>query len=270
MGIAKDTCPPASAGPHRQAGKAAGGGVRLLLAEDDPTAQLVVRLVLEKSGYRVDTANNGQEALELLERQDYALVLMDCMMPLMSGYEATSVIRDHASRVRNHAIPVIAVTANAFQENRERCLAAGMDEYLVKPVDLSGLLATVRKWASFVPAEPAVFDAADFVRRNLGDLDLARDVAGLFLEHAPEDLGSIRSALASGDAALLRASTHKLKEAAATLALGPLSETASLMDRHAMAADLGRASGVLPQLEQRFDQARETLQAWLDSSRDRR
>ena len=119
---------------------------RILLAEDDLTNQFMTRAILIKLGYQVDVANNGYEALRLLEKNDYTLVLMDCMMPELNGYEATTVIRNPASAVRNHAIPVIALTANAMKEDKENCLAAGMDDYLSKPINLKNVTVILEKW----------------------------------------------------------------------------------------------------------------------------
>ncbi len=122
---------------------------RLLLAEDDPTTQLVARTILSKYGFQVDVVNNGNEALWLLENNDYDLVLMDCMMPVMDGYVATTVIRDKTSKVRNHSIPVIALTANALREDRDKCIQAGMNDYLAKPLEYAELLTMLEKWMSF-------------------------------------------------------------------------------------------------------------------------
>lgn len=123
-----------------------GAGLPLLLAEDDHTSQIVTRAFLEKIGCRVDTAGNGHEVLQALQENDYALVLMDCMMPKMNGYEATALIRDNSSSVRNHTIPIIALTANAMLADREKCLASGMDDYLAKPLEFSLLVAVLEKW----------------------------------------------------------------------------------------------------------------------------
>ncbi len=127
--------------------------LRLLVVEDDPTNKLMILTILERYGYQVDVVEHGAAALQLLAEQDYALVLMDCMMPGMNGYEATAVIRDPVSAVRNHAIPIIALTANAMREDRDKCLAAGMDDYLPKPLKLSELIAKLEKWLH--PARPA-------------------------------------------------------------------------------------------------------------------
>jgi len=120
--------------------------LRLLLAEDDLTNLKVTRSLLTKSELHLDVAVNGSVALKLLEQNDYDLVLMDCNLPVVNGYEATAVIRDQTSKVRNHAIPVIALTAKAFSEDRERCLEVGMNDYLTKPIEISNLLAVLDKW----------------------------------------------------------------------------------------------------------------------------
>jgi PAS domain S-box-containing protein len=119
---------------------------RILLVEDDTTNQFATSRLLSRCGYQVTVAGNGSEGVKLLEENDFDLVLMDCMMPVMDGYDATAAIRNRTSNVRNHAIPVIALTANAMREDRDRCLAAGMDDYLSKPVDVEGLLAMLEKW----------------------------------------------------------------------------------------------------------------------------
>ena len=120
--------------------------VRILLAEDDPRAQKIVPRLLKNYGYQVDVACDGKEVLRALEKNDYALVLMDCMMPEMSGYEVTAVIRDPSSAVRSHSIPVIALTGNAMKQDRDACLAAGMNDHLSKPLLLPDLLAMLDTW----------------------------------------------------------------------------------------------------------------------------
>ncbi len=122
------------------------GSVRILLAEDDPRAQKIVPRLLKSYGYHVDVAGGGKETLHALETDDYELVLMDCMMPDMSGYQVTAAIRDMASAVRRHDIPVIALTGNAMKQDRDECIAAGMNDHLPKPLILSDLLAMLEKW----------------------------------------------------------------------------------------------------------------------------
>jgi signal transduction histidine kinase len=141
-----DPGPPATAMDLLVKAEPSRRGARLLLAEDDPINQVVSTAILERLGYQVDVVANGHEALLALEGNDYALVLMDCMMPGMDGYAASAAIRDRTSAVRNHDIPVIALTANAMREDHEKSLAAGMNDHLAKPVEIPQLLALLEKW----------------------------------------------------------------------------------------------------------------------------
>jgi signal transduction histidine kinase/ActR/RegA family two-component response regulator len=122
-------------------------GRRLLVVEDNAINQRVAQHMLTKLGHRVDVAQNGREALERLAREHYDLVFMDCQMPEMDGFEATRQIRNCESAVLDHAVPVIAMTANAFSEDRERCLAVGMNDFLAKPVDRAALAQLIEHWA---------------------------------------------------------------------------------------------------------------------------
>ena len=257
--------------------------IRLLLAEDDPTGQLVTKSILASYGYQVDVACDGGEALELLKINDYDAILMDCMMPVISGYDATAVIRDPASKIRNHAIPVIAITANAFKEDRTKCLEVGMNDYLAKPLEVEKLLAVLAKWTTEdstkaklhrsegISPNPAVcvnsatitssayaadvFDLGRFIARNQGDLKLSCEAADIFINCAPEYGGSIRAALTAKDVFALRQSAHKLKGAAGNFYLMLLSEHAHLIEAAAVAGDIETAAELLPELEKRLDQA---------------
>ena len=235
--------------------------VRILLAEDDPTTQFVTKKILTNSGYQVDVASDGAAALKLLENNEYAAVLMDCMMPVVNGFDATKVIRDRSSSVRNHAIAVIALTANAFLEDRNKCLAAGMDDYLVKPLNIEMLLTTLEKWTGFLQSENLrdAFDADEFITRNLGDIQLSHDAAAIFISCIPEYGESIRTALAAGNADALRQAAHKLKGGAGNFSLKLLSVTAQKIERAAASGDLECAAGLIEELEWRLAQAQEML-----------
>jgi PAS domain S-box-containing protein len=121
-------------------------GVRILLAEDNIINQKVAQNMLNKVGYKADVVANGIEALRALELINYDLVFMDCLMPEMDGFEATHAIRDKESKVLNHSVPIIAMTANAMQGDREKCIESGMDDYLSKPVKKEELADMIEKW----------------------------------------------------------------------------------------------------------------------------
>jgi signal transduction histidine kinase/DNA-binding response OmpR family regulator len=118
----------------------------ILVAEDNPVNQLLMSELLGRMGYHSKIVENGQEALEALTEDDFDLVLMDCQMPVMDGLVATSILRNPTSKVRNHDIPVVALTANAFREDRERCLEAGMNDHLAKPIEPETLIRCLETW----------------------------------------------------------------------------------------------------------------------------
>ncbi len=126
--------------------------VRILLAEDNIVNQKIAMHILEKKlGYYTDLVNNGKEAVEALERSDYDLLLLDCHMPEMDGYEATRFIRDENSTVRNCKIPIIAMTANAMKGDREKCIESGMDDYITKPINVNLLSDTINRYLLLRP-----------------------------------------------------------------------------------------------------------------------
>lgn len=239
--------------------------VRILLAEDDPTTQFVTQQILTQKNYQVDVASDGAAALKLLEDNDYAAVLMDCMMPVVSGYDATTVIRDPSSSVRNHAIPIIALTANAFVDDCDKCLAVGMDDYLSKPLQVGTLLAVLEKWAGVQQFEHSteVFDAQEFIARNLGNIQVSCDAATIFISCIQEYSESIRTALAAGDADALRQAAHKLKGGAGNYSLKLLNNVAQKVEHAAAARDLETAAGMTGEIEQRLEQAQEILQKFI-------
>lgn len=119
--------------------------IRILVAEDNIVNQKIALRILKKFGYHADLVTNGMETLESLKRLDYDLVLMDCQMPEMDGYEATRAIRDNSSSVRNPGIPIIAMTANAMKGDREKCLEVGMDDYIAKPINVKELADVIER-----------------------------------------------------------------------------------------------------------------------------
>jgi CheY-like chemotaxis protein len=143
----------AAAPPDVHAAAEPGAGRSLLLVEDNFVNERVAVYMLRKLGHRVEVARHGREAVDMLSRSVYDLVLMDCQMPEMDGFEATRIIRERASSVLDHEVPVVAMTAHTFPEDRARALACGMNDFLAKPVDASVLEHMLAKWLKPVPGE---------------------------------------------------------------------------------------------------------------------
>ncbi|WP_126454350.1 response regulator [Sulfuriflexus mobilis] len=119
---------------------------RILVAEDNPVNQKVVIGMLSKLGYNADIAHNGAEVLEAMARNDYAIIFMDCLMPVMDGYEATRSIRASESEHKSEHIYIVALTANAMSGDQEKCLAAGMDDYIPKPLSINTIKQVLEKY----------------------------------------------------------------------------------------------------------------------------
>jgi two-component system, sensor histidine kinase and response regulator len=203
--------------------------VRLLIAEDNAVNQKVALRQLEKMGLQADAVANGVEAVEAVSRGSYDLVLMDVQMPEMDGFAATAEIRRREAAA-DERIPIIALTANALTGDRERCLAAGMDDYLSKPILESELARVVGRYLPAAPPsvpppaiEPNVASVLDPVvldgLRELsgGTDDFIREVAALYLEDAPHRMREIREAAARSDADGVAAAAHALKSSSGNL-----------------------------------------------------
>jgi len=216
--------------------------LRVLLAEDNAVNQLVALRVLEKQGHVVTVAANGRKALEALEKETYDVVLMDIQMPEMDGWEATRAIREKERATGEH-IPIVAMTAHAMKGDEERCLAAGMDQYLTKPIQTLELLATLeeimnRKGSadhavgspSKKPNREAV-DLAAVLERLDGDRALFDELTHVFEEDCPRILEGMRHAIALHDAKSLEHHAHALKGSSANLGALAVSHAAGEIER---------------------------------------
>jgi len=215
--------------------------LKVLVVEDNLVNQRVAVGILTRRGHAVSVAHNGVEAVDAVRETAFDVILMDIQMPQMGGLEATQAIRAFEAGAGRRA-RIIAVTAHAMKGDRENCLAAGMDDYLPKPIDRQELLEAVELAAndgSEAPAASAatVFDVTDFRRRLDDDEMLMREIVHLFLSTQGERLGQLETAVGSRDAAGIRAAAHALKGAAASLSAGPLAESAAALE---VAADGGR------------------------------
>ncbi len=229
--------PPPAPGPERPA--AAQPHARVLLVEDHPVNQALALALLKRAGYECDLAHNGHEALAQLERREYAAVLMDCQMPVLDGWDATVEIRRREADGNARRVPIIAMTANALSGDRERCLGAGMDDYLAKPVDPAALEAALARWirpAEAPAAGPVAVDPA--VLGELGEQypSLAGDLLREFLRDAPERLGAIHGALLRRDRVVAQREAHTLKSMAWTVGAVALGNAAAALEHDAREA----------------------------------
>jgi signal transduction histidine kinase/CheY-like chemotaxis protein len=219
--------------------------LHVLVAEDHPVNQRLAVALLARRGHAATVVESGVEALSALARQSFDLVLMDIQMPGMGGIEATLAIRARERESGGH-LRIVAMTAHATVGDRERCLAAGMDDYLTKPIDAKRLYAVIEQQAvAAPPPEPAdlpVFNRADVLQRLDGDADLLREVIGLFLDDCPKLVDSMRLAVAAGNGKALKTAAHRLKGSAGNLALARLSESARALE------DL-REDAALPEID---------------------
>ena len=218
---------------------------RVLLVEDNPVNQRVASGLLTRRGHQVTIANNGAEALARLDSGLFDVVLMDLQMPVMDGIEATSAIRDR-ERGSDRRIRIVAMTAHAMESDRQRCLDAGMDDYISKPVNPGALFAVVEQAGRPADAVPpgsgpdadadrpgamASFDEAELLERTSGSAEIAAEVMRLFLDDCPVRLSAIEAAVRGGDAEELRLAAHALKGAAGNLSATGTCQAADALER---------------------------------------
>jgi two-component system sensor histidine kinase/response regulator len=245
--------------------------IRVLVAEDNSINQKIASRQLQKLGYPADVVGNGSEAVLALQSVPYDIILMDCQMPEMDGFEATAMIRQREGESR-HTI-IIAMTANALQGDREKCLAAGMDDYISKPVKQDALGAVLETWAQKIankrnPASPARAsrDIIDFEKlaeiselQEEGDPDIVVELIDLFLQEVPERIEELRGAIAAQDSPRIGRVTHTLRGAAGNLGAGTLASICLAMETGAKTASQSETEASFQQLESEFALVKATL-----------
>ncbi|HEV2492558.1 MAG TPA: response regulator [Terriglobia bacterium] len=253
--------------------------LRILLAEDNAFNQKVAMRILERQGHEVVVASDGREALDALEQpasRAFDLVLMDVQMPDMSGFEATAAIRERERATGAH-LPIVAMTAHAMKGDRERCLRAGMDGYVSKPIQAKELLATISALVKVrteplvlgpeVPRAASGLDVARLLEGVGGNEQLLREFVQLFLADSPKWLSSIRWAVARRNAKALAEAAHALKGSAGSFSLKGPYEAASKLERMGRKGGLSGAKDVLRALEQGMTRLRRELRALLRTLR---
>lgn len=254
-------------------------GMKVLLAEDNVFNQAVAMEVLRKQGCEVTLASNGKEAVQAFDSQSFDVILMDVQMPEMDGFEATRIIR---SRETSGRIPIIAQTAHAFKEDRDRCKRAGMDEHIPKPLRIPQLLTVLEHfYNSHGPGassgsqvapdslSPDVvsgsslrmtasedhtneiegFDERELLERLCGDKELCKEILELFCEEFPATLAEMRAALAAEDWERLAHVAHSLKGVSANISAHSLADVAAEMERTARAPQPAKLLGLLSLIE---------------------
>jgi PAS domain S-box-containing protein len=248
-------------------GKRTRSALRILLAEDNAMNQKVALRLLEQLGYRADVANNGLEAIETLERRPYDVVLMDVQMPELDGLDATRRICERWSpESRPH---IIAMTANALPEDREACFAAGMDDYVAKPIRAEELVAALKRAKPRADANGGS-EAVEYVRLDDGALKNLRDLGGdeflgevidAFLADAPELVATLRRSLDEGSSEELRRAAHTLKSNGATLGATEFAELCRELEARAKTGELDGAAELADGVEQEYGALRDALEA---------
>jgi two-component system, sensor histidine kinase and response regulator len=238
------------------------GTFQILLAEDNPVNQKLATRLLTKRGHRVTVAGNGKEALAALAEGAYDLVLMDIQMPEMDGLEATMKLREQEKITGRHQ-PIVAMTALAMKGDRHRCIEAGMDGYLTKPIRQQELDEALESFAgqkhihSTSAATPSAkeisVDTAELLERVDGDHAFLAELAEIFRQDYPRHLTAAREALSHQDSGAVAKASHALKGALANLAAGPASRIAQQLEANARSGDLSRAGSALQQLEEELN-----------------
>ena len=222
--------------------------VRILLAEDNVVNQLVAVKILEKLGYRIDAVADGSEAVNAVKTLPYDLVLMDVQMPEMDGLTATREIRKLKKGAKNYKIPIIAMTAHAMKGDREKCLDAGMDDYVSKPInpqtladviercvgDLEQVRLEVQKKKDAVVSSGDIFDKSALLEKLGNDEETYTEVIQLFLEDIPLKIGQLQEAFANNDTAVVKREAHTIKGAAGNVGALVLQETADQIENAAL------------------------------------
>lgn len=228
---------------------------RLLVVEDNAVNQLVAQRMLTRIGYDVDLAGNGQEAVDCFPASSYAAILMDCQMPVMDGYEATRAIRQLEGG-QTH-IPIVAVTAAAMQGDRERCLAAGMDDVVTKPVDWNELnevlhrfwaagAADIRSSASEQVIDPRTAAELQGLHTRTGGI---AEVVALFSQDGPRQVSALRSAARQHDFEMLRRVAHTLRGSSSMLGATRVAGLCEQIEHAADGQDPAGASDAVTRLE---------------------
>jgi two-component system sensor histidine kinase/response regulator len=244
---------------------------RILIVEDNATNQFVAQCILEEFGIQADITADGEEAITALETMHYDLVFMDCQMPVLDGYNATRRIRDIHSEVLNNALPIIAMTANAMQGDRGKCIEAGMNDFISKPIESNKVLQVLKLWLpeheikglqkeapitsvnkTSDKLQTVIFDASAMRQRLMNNENLIRKVIETFSSDMELQIKILNTAIIDEDFVTATAQAHKIKGAAANVSGIELSVLALIIEDAGKAEDLKTLLNMQPQIENNF------------------
>jgi CheY-like chemotaxis protein len=229
--------------------------LNVLVAEDNPVNQQLMRELLKRRAYAVKVANNGNEALELLAKNQFDIVLMDIQMPIMGGLEATTAIREQEKMSGAH-IPIVATSAHAMASDRNRAIEAGMDAYLIKPIRPNELYETIHR----LTGRELHIDEQSLLDGLGGSRAILKKLVGIFLKDSPRMMKQIRNAIATGNGDSIAAAAHSLKGAAGNFGPNPVFNTAKQLEQSGKAHRTGEASALFKRLETDLVALRKRLQ----------
>jgi CheY-like chemotaxis protein len=229
---------------------------RILVADDQAVNRKLTQRRLEQLGFDVDVAENGLQALEAVGRTSYHLVFMDCHMPTMDGFQATEEIRRLEGTRRR--TPVVALTASVVGPERERCVAAGMDDYVVKPVSEADLMRVLSRW---ILDRSAIDRGTISVLQNLGEPEASvlREVIGLYIADAPSRIASMREAIAAGNPGLLAEEAHALTSSSGNIGATGVLEICRELETIGRGGALGGAAELVDRLASEYERAEQAL-----------
>jgi two-component system, sensor histidine kinase and response regulator len=250
--------------------------MRVLLAEDTPATQTLVRRTLGKHGHEVEIAPDGREAIEMASQGGFDLVLMDVQMPVVDGFQATAAIRA-AQRPSEPRLPIVALTASEAPEDRQRCLDAGMDAFLSKPIDVARLVEVVERFApggaaTVATSSPAAilpgatvstFDYQAALARFGGLRELFQEMGEMFLADAPRLLAEIRAAYDAGDFRTVERTAHRLKGTAGYFGVPAAVEAARRVEQDGKREDREVLAPGIQALEREVDQLARAMIPWV-------
>jgi two-component system sensor histidine kinase/response regulator len=226
-------------------------GSKILLVEDNPVNQRVAQRTLQNLAAEVTIANNGAEALELIGAGAFDAVLMDCQMPIMDGFTATRRIRELELKRGGKRLPIIALTANVMSEDRENCIAAGMDAHLGKPMEPVQVIETLSRYLKAPPAAAAI-DREALRQLTGGDAEFERELAETFVSSGDQCLAEIMAALQVSDFDTVRKRAHSLKGASANIHALDLCQAASSLETAARENSLPAIGGLVATLTEKL------------------